>query len=73
MYDVPELRLCAISKPRGKPKLSESLKSDSIVQSEIEMLLSELTFDKNNMLVLKISCAFDDMIWETIKYLTSFY
>ena len=36
MYDDPEFALCATSKPRGKPRLSELVRSDSIVQSEIK-------------------------------------
>ena len=51
VYDDPELGLCAISKPRGRPQLSELLKSDLVVQSEIKALRSELTYDSNEKLV----------------------
>ena len=73
VYDDPELGLCAISKPRGRPQISELLKSDEVVQSEINTLRSELTFDSNKKLVLMISFASDEMIRETMKYPEVFF
>ncbi len=73
MYDDPDVGLCAISKPRGRPQISELLKSEEVVQSEINTLRSELTFDSNKKLVLMISFASDEMIRETMKYPEVFF
>lgn len=70
VYDCSEFELCAISKPRGRPQLSESLKND--LQPEIETLQSELTFDNSNTLVHMISFASDEIIYKTTKYLEVF-
>ena len=67
MHDDPELGLCAISKPRWRPQLLGSLKSNSVLQSEIKTLHRELTLDNDKKLVLMISFASDEMIWETMK------
>ena len=72
VYDDPEVGLCAISKPRGRPQVSELLKSDSVVQSEISTLISKLTFDSKK-LVIMILFASDEMIRETMKYPEVFF
>jgi len=73
VYDNPEVGLCAISKPRGRPQVSELLKTDSVVQSEISTLRSELTFDSKKKLVIMISFASDEMTCETMKYPEVFF
>ena len=72
MYDDPKLGLCANSKQRGRSRLSELLKSDSIKHSEIKALCSELTYDSGKKLLMT-SFASDEMIWETMKYLEVFF
>ena len=60
--------MCAISRPRGRPLTTDILETDLTVQSEIDSLRSELTFDSGKKLVLLISFASDEMIRETMKY-----
>jgi hypothetical protein len=65
--------VCAISRPRGRPCTTDILKTDLTVQSEIDSLRSELTFDSGKKLVLLISFASDEMIRETMKYPEVFF
>ena len=60
--------MCAISRPRGQPLTTDILKTDLTVQSEINSLRSEFTFDGGKKLALMISFASDEMIQETMKY-----
>lgn len=65
--------MCALSRPRGRPCTTDILKTDLTVQSEIDSLRSELTFDSGKKLVLLISFASDEMIRETMKYPEVFF
>ncbi len=60
--------VCAISRPRGRPSTTDVLTTDEKIQSEINSLRHELTFEDSKNLVLMISFASDEMIRETMKY-----
>lgn len=71
VYDDPELGLCALSNPRGRPNLKNNvvqLNADEKVVTEVMNLREEMSFAADKKLVLIVSFATDEMIRETMKF-----
>ena len=60
--------MIAHSRPRGRPPVTTTLRTNDSVHCEIESLHEELIFYKDTKLVLLVSYATDEMITIPMKY-----